>query len=157
MSKVQIEVVTYEQDRLNYFTDLVQKAQKRYNRLSKAFIREPVLSDAAQAISDAGREVQFLADVLEMLDKGYRKQSENVIELPCKIGDVVYIIDDSEEGFGEPYVLGVRVLNFFINENGIALDLQMPLGLRLNTWAAIGKNVFLTREEAEAKMKGGAE
>jgi hypothetical protein len=46
-------------------------------------------------------------------------------------------------------------LQFFINENGIALDLQMPLGLRLNTWAAIGKNVFLTKEEAEAKMKGG--
>lgn len=101
---------------------------------------------------------QSLAEAI--YNAGYRKQSENVIELPCKIGDVVYIIDDSEEDYGEPYVLGVRVLQFFINKNGIALDLQMPLGLRLNTWAAIGKNVFLTEAEAEkalAKMKGGAE
>ena len=28
--KEQIEVITYEQDRLNYFTDLMKKAQERY-------------------------------------------------------------------------------------------------------------------------------
>ena len=95
-----------------------------------------------------------------LYNAGYRKQSENVIELPCKIGDTVYIIDDSEDEYGEPYVLGVEVLQFFINKNGIALDLKMPLGLRINTWAVVGKNVFLTEAEAEealAKLKGGAE
>jgi hypothetical protein len=95
-----------------------------------------------------------------LIAKGFSRQSENTIELPCKIGDTVYIIDDSADEYGEPYVLAVKVLQFFINENGIALDLKMPLGLRMNTWAIVGKNVFLTEAEAEkalAKMKGGAE
>ena len=90
---------------------------------------------------------------------GYRKQSENVIELPCKIGDTVYIIDECGDGeCSEDYVLEVKVRQFFINKNGIMVDLELPLGLRLNTWMMVGKNVFLTEEEAEtalAKMKGG--
>lgn len=128
--------------------------------MSKEKQIEEMAIDVARSISWCNEEiptVDCLGTAATLYGKGYRKQSDNVIELPCKIGDVVYIIDDSEEDYGEPYVLGVRVLQFFINENGIALDLQMPLGLRLNTWAAIGKNVFLTREDAEAKMKGGAE
>lgn len=94
---------------------------------------------------------EFVADYL--LAKG-------VIVLPCKVGDTVFIIDDSEDEYGESYVLGVEVLQFFINKNGIALDLKMPLGLRINTWEVVGKNVFLTETEAEkalAKMKGGME
>lgn len=85
--------------------------------------------------------------------KGYRKQSENVIELPCKIGDTVYIIDEADDEYGEDYALAVKVLQFFINKHGIAVDLALPLGMRQNTWMVVGKNVFLTREEAEAHMR----
>ena len=88
-----------------------------------------------------------------LYNAGYRKQSENVIELPCKIGDTVYIIDEADDECGEDYVLAVKVLQFFINEHGIAVDLALPLGLRQNTWMVVGKNVFLTREEAEAHMR----
>ena len=77
--------------------------------------------------------------------------SNGVIVVPCKIGDTVYIIDDGDEG-SDSYVLDVKVLQFFINSNGIAVDLKLPLGLRLNTWAVIGKNVFLTEEEAEKAL-----
>lgn len=90
----------------------------------------------------------------------YRKQSENTIELPCKIGDTVYIIDEAEDECGEDYVLAVKVLQFFINKHGVAIDLELPLGMRLNTCMVVGENVFLTEEEAKkalAKMKGGAE
>lgn len=75
MSKEQIEVITYEQDRLNYFTDLMQKSQKKYKRLFKRFKDAPYLSDESQRLSDAGREAHFYGDVVEMLEKGYRKQS----------------------------------------------------------------------------------
>ena len=78
--------------------------------------------------------------------------ANGVIVLPCKIGDTVYIIDDTGDEGSEPYVLDVKVLQIFINENGIALDLKLPLGMRLNTWAVIGKNVFLTEEEAEKAL-----
>lgn len=90
-----------------------------------------------------------------LYNAGYRKQSENVIELPCNIGDTVYIIDEAEDECGEDYVLAVKVLQFFINERGIAIELALPLGMRLNTWMVVGENVFLTKEEAEEKMKGG--
>ena len=72
----QIEVVTYEQDRLYFFVDQVSLAQKKYDRLFKTFKDAPYLSEGAQFLSDAGRELQFYKDVVEMLDKGYRKQSE---------------------------------------------------------------------------------
>lgn len=72
----QIEVITYEEDRLNYFTELMKKAQKRYLRLFKKYKNAPYLSEESQMLSDAGREAQFHGDVVEMLEKGYRKQSE---------------------------------------------------------------------------------
>lgn len=74
--KEQIEVITYEQDRLNYFTDLMKKAQERYKRIFKKHKDAPYLSEEAQALSDAGRETHFLGDVVGMLEKDYRKQSE---------------------------------------------------------------------------------
>lgn len=74
--EVKIKVITYEQDRLEYFTNLMKHTQKTYNRLYKKFKDAPYLSAEAQVLSDAGRETQFLTDVVEMLENGYRKQSE---------------------------------------------------------------------------------
>ena len=71
---MKIEFTTYEQDRLNHFEYLMDKANKRYQRLYARFKDAPYLSVEAQVLSDAGRETRFLADVVEMLDKGYRKQ-----------------------------------------------------------------------------------
>lgn len=87
-----------------------------------------------------------------------RLLSNGVVVLPVSIGQTVYIIDEGDGECAEDYVLGVEVTQIFINKHGIALDLQLPLGLRLNTWAVTGKNVFLTKEEAEqalARVKGG--
>ncbi len=80
--------------------------------------------------------------------------ANGVIVPPCKVGDTVYIIDEADgyEEESEPYALGVEVLQLFVNKNGIALDLKLPLGMRLNTWAVVGKNVFLTKEDAEKAL-----
>ena len=75
--------------------------------------------------------------------------ANGVIVPPCKVGDTVYIIDEAEDECSEDFVLDVEVLHLFVNKHGIALDLKLPLGMRLNTWALVGRNVFLTREEAE--------
>lgn len=71
--KIEIEVITYEQDRLNYFTDLMKKSQKRYKRLFKKFKDAPYLSEESVLLSDAGRQAQFHGDVVEMLEKGANK------------------------------------------------------------------------------------
>ena len=74
--ETQIKVITYEEERLNYFTDLMKKSIERYKRLFKKFKDAPMLSAESEALSDAGREAQFHGDVVEMLENGYRKQSE---------------------------------------------------------------------------------
>jgi phage FluMu protein Com len=74
--QIEIEVITYEQDRLNYFTDLMEKAQKSYDRLYKKYKDSPYLFDGTTFLSDAGKELSFYKDVVEMLKQGYRKQSE---------------------------------------------------------------------------------
>lgn len=76
MSVVKIEVITYDQERLNYFTDLMKRAQKRYDRLYKKFANSPYLWEETELLNDAGRELQFYKDVIALLEKSYRKRSE---------------------------------------------------------------------------------
>ena len=102
-----------------------------------------LIKEAQEKYIYAEEQAQYLMD-------------NGVIVPPCKVGDTVYIIDDGDYGT-DPYVLDVEVLQLFINEYGIALDLKLPLGFRLNTWSVVGKTVFLTREEAEWALKGGAQ
>lgn len=76
--KMQIEEITYERERLDFFTELMKHAQTRYNLLHRRFKDAPYLSEAHQTLSDMGREIQFFGDVVEMLEKGYRKQTEPI-------------------------------------------------------------------------------
>lgn len=80
----QIEVITYEQDRLNYFADLMKKAQERYKRLFKKFKDAPYASEEAQALSDAGRETHFLGDVVGILEGKQREWISVEDRLPTK-------------------------------------------------------------------------
>jgi hypothetical protein len=149
--EMKIKVITYEQDRLEHFTNLKEKAQKTYNRLYKKFKDAPYLSAEATTLSDAGREVQFLADVVEMLEKGHSKQSENVIELPCKVGD--FIEWKTEKG-----TKLYRVNGFYYDPNDRGLryliDICIPVIDNENIVRIITKE---EHEKALAKMKGGAE
>lgn len=78
MSKkeLQLEAASYEKERLEYFTFLMIKAQKKYNRLFKKFKDAPVLSAYHEILCIAGTQSHFHADVVEMLEKCHRKQSE---------------------------------------------------------------------------------
>ena len=82
------------------------------------------------------------------------KRKSRFVELPCEVGQTVWIIDEVEDDpYGEPYPLEVKVHQIFIQKDRIALDLDLPLGMRMYTWAVVGKNVFLSREEAEKALK----
>ena len=69
--QIEIKVVTYKEERLNYFTALYEKAKNKFDRLFKKYKDAPYLSDEFQKMSDAGHEAEFLCDVVKML-----KQSE---------------------------------------------------------------------------------
>ena len=89
----------------------------------------------------------------------YRKQSENVIELPCKIGDRIYRLNSLCSNVNEATVKAIYFTEDkrYFPKSHVIIQYDLARGrLRVN-FSEFGKTVFLTREEAEAKMKGGAE
>ena len=72
---------------------------------------------------------------------------------PLNIGDTVYIIDEAEDECQEDYVLAVKIHQFIFNEDGLFVELKLPLGMRHCMYFEIGKTVFLTEEEAENALK----
>lgn len=79
--------------------------------------------------------------------------ANGVIVLPCKVGDKVYRTSRNccEEKIFEGVV---NQINLYKNGEIRFWMYGHPLGFACDD---IGKTVFLTKEEAEAKMKGGAE
>ena len=74
-----------------------------------------------------------------------------LLKLPCKVGDTVYAI-----GFNnKPVVYESVVLSILINEKEIVFNVKVE-EFEINSQlkqSMFGKTVFLTQEEAEAKLK----
>jgi hypothetical protein len=78
-----------------------------------------------------------------------------VVALPCKVGDVVYIIDEGDE-CTEPYVLDVTVTTIGYDICGFWITMNLPLGFKMSAHigeVSFGKTVFLSREEAERALR----
>ena len=94
---------------------------------------------------------------------GYRKQSENVIELPCKIGDTIYLPWEwnGQKGIACLTVTVLRCIVGFGWSFGTDFDTDDEDYYEAYNCGSFklkdfGKIVFLSREEAEkalAKMK----
>ena len=73
----ELKLITYKEERLIYFTDQRKLIKKRYDRLEKAIKPdEPYLSERRQFLSDLGRELSFLNDVIKMLEDDLRTPKE---------------------------------------------------------------------------------
>lgn len=71
---VQLKQISYEEERLAYFQAKKQEAEKRYKKVEKVVNSMgkdnlSYLSKEIEALSDAGRELSFYADVVEMLEE----------------------------------------------------------------------------------------
>jgi hypothetical protein len=89
-----------------------------------------------------------------LLDAGYRKQSKNTVELPCKVGDTVYRVKKRR---GVWCILPREVVSITYRLDYLHRVEWEIFSTETDT---LGKTVFLTEAEAEqalAKMKGGAE
>lgn len=65
----ELKLITYKEERLGYFADQRKLVQKRYDRLEKAIKPdESYLSERIQFLSDLGRELSFLNDVIKILE-----------------------------------------------------------------------------------------
>lgn len=79
-----------------------------------------------------------------------------VVVLPCKVGDTVYEICERRRSGKWQKAIVERVVH------AIEIGIDKILTARCGTTAYVylsrlGKTVFLTREEAETALKGGAE
>ena len=78
----ELKLITYKQERIIYFADQRKLVQKRYDRLEKAIKPdEPYLSERRQFLSDLGRELSFLNDVIKMLEDDLCTPKEMGVEL----------------------------------------------------------------------------
>lgn len=79
------------------------------------------------------RKCKYISDVLKKLaDYEDLEEQGRLVKLPCKVGDDVY------------YILGIP------NETPCTID---KCTFKLSNINKIGKTLFLTREEAEEKLK----
>ena len=79
----------------------------------------------------------------------YFKNKADVIELPCKVGDTVYCLI---EGFD--FVSEGRVRSITMYDNCMAVEIAVyGYYAQIRTNKDFGHSVFLTKEEAEQKLK----
>lgn len=91
---------------------------------------------------------------------GYRKQGENVIELPCEVGTTLYFLYNSpyaDKPDLTPRIYKTTDWYFEVDKTGIAINTSYIHSFNKKYDYYLGKTVFLTKQEAEqaiAKMKG---
>ena len=91
----------------------------------------------------------------KIVSKGcpYFKDRSRFVELPCKVGDMVYVLKGDHIEFA-------HVIAIYLDNSGGMFDLKIFKEIAINfyiskynTFENIGKTVFLTREEAEQALK----
>lgn len=79
------------------------------------------------------------------------------IRLPCKVGDTVYVVNETVGKVFRNTVIGITI-GESKNTNTIKVEYRNIYGetsCRKFRWAQFGKQVFFTRKEAEQALKGG--
>ena len=91
-------------------------------------------------------EKSYMVGGYDIFDLADHLIANGVILPPCKVGDKLYITTSISKEIVESVVLGV-----WMAEDNISI-LTIHGSIHNNS---LGKTVFLTKEEAEAALKGG--
>ena len=106
---------------------------------------------------DALKSIEGIVPLDRLLELACADKDGRLVVLPCKVGDTVY--EPNKRGFISTY----KVVSIHLSTCSILIGWDLIDGIYSNVngfeASAIGKTVFLTREEAEAALagKGGAE
>ena len=102
---------------------------------------------------------EFASDneVLERLAELEDKiENKTLIELPCKVGTTLYFIYNrplADKPNLIPRIHETSNWYFDIDEKGIAISTRSPYGYNGEYFYYLGEMVFLTKAEAEKKLK----
>ncbi len=106
-------------------------------------------------------ETQLLYEILTGIRKILNKiKNGTLVELPCKVGDIVYVVSRYYAGDWEVYKCKIDNLTIYGKNTFISCDANTAIFGKINfglNVSEIGKTVFFTKEEAEQKLKGGVE
>lgn len=100
---------------------------------------------------DAIKSIEGIVPFDRLLELACADKAGRLVVLPCKVGDVVY-------GFHQERTILPMVAKWIeTNDDGWTVVAQyVPMAPKFYLFSDFGKTVFLTREEAEAALKGGA-
>lgn len=102
---------------------------------------------------DAVKSIEGIVPFERLLELACADKAGQLVVLPCKVGDTIYY---TREGY--PIVEPLKVRTFFVGDptrRGEILHLHMIRTDKFDvSMDALGKTVFLTREEAEAALAG---
>ena len=115
------------------------------NNLYWAIQETPLIAEIGIYLTDC---LNRLAELEDKIENG------TLIELPCKVGDTVYYTSPE---YYNSLLVEYKVMEISQTREGIRLSVYgspKEKGLITYLWASfIGKTVFLTREEAEKRLK----
>lgn len=118
----------------------------KYKRLTKSCKGAPLHTD--MEVTDGDEIYERLAELEDKIEQG------TMIELPCEVGDKVYYTSPE---YYNSLLVEYKVTEISQTREGIRLSVYgspKEKGLITYLWASfIGKTVFLTREEAEKRLK----
>ena len=100
-----------------------------------------------------GTSVDALAAVEKLKEYTDAEEQGRLVILPCKVGDTLFL---AQVGREEPFSMRVQGMSISASGNDVILHFGgFPIA---NAWGSeVGKTLFLTREEAEAALKGERE
>lgn len=88
--------------------------------------------------------------------KAYEDAEEQglLLRLPCKVGDTLYCITPYvKEPIITTHVLQMNIKQFYNKRIIVRIDIMNKMGESCYFLDDIGKKIFLSKEEAEAKLK----
>lgn len=132
-----------------------KEAVKTYR--AEATYNFPELKEHYDNCLKCANQHDLLAEWLEEL-KSYKEAEEQglLMKLPCKVGDTVYV---PTRNFDSNFVSKLRIVMISVGKYGTYFGWMLDSGIYPNfnldgfSESQLGKTVFLTREEAEKKLK----
>lgn len=135
------EIVATLMNYISFLSEMTGGRMSKTNYTVEAMVS--VANDHFQSICDECREDKHATELLDAEAEG------RLVVLPCKVGDVIYGIRQKKT------ILPMVTKWFETNECGWTVGAKhAPMAPKFYLFDDFGKTVFLTREEAEAALKG---
>ncbi len=83
--------------------------------------------------------------------------ANGVVVLPCKVGDILYVISQTKDRRILPFINQYEVTSITIKKKSIIVYHEMDGYIKTFKQTDFGKTVFLTKEEAEKALERSAQ